>query len=484
MNDLSNPGEPTYSKDGSSSDPTHDLGSGGRAKKKQGRRGPRGSVWKEDEQNLGEQLLQEFADFQSSRSHKMSESECSVGSERMEGAGNLCESASPCHRADGMELFEPQVANVSKEGTVLPCKKPTCVMEPKDYNNSCVSSKGSSELLQQQTNNKDSVTEPDPVVALTNSGSLGNPTSHDFSASPSRNERNLPGNTLGKSAEVISHQNPILASEQSHLEPLEGNQPIQEPSEGNQNNLNLLQMPANTATNNSPLSGIVGNVSMAVESNTVPEVVADRGPVEIKSMTIPGLTQDASVASAAYEPVPGTAYEQQESSEYYTLTELTPVNPVEVGYDSYPMTQNYPVYYDQNPVPSIPNMYMQPQPNPSWVPPSVPPNTNAVTLNPVNENNWQPAIPVLENTGTCVNNVLETQMMPPMNQQVNQQPVPESQNCTSFLLPPVRKEDLNKGQLVTLGTGNLLWIFWYYILYCEIYYHQNWLYYEVHVLQI
>lgn len=410
--------------DASSLDHVQDQGSAGKGKKK-GKRGVRNSDWKEDEQNLGEQLLQEFADFQSSRSHRISESDGSVGSDKME-FNKLSDGAA-----------QSQVASLPDSGTSskVPCDNPTNDLDNTSENVPCVGVSGSKALQQQIDKNLVMESELGPQTAA---GSPNNLNSHNISASPCRNESDMNSKVPEENAIGNHCQNIIMAGEQT--QPLDGSLPGQERSKDIQNNLDMMSvMPGNPSIKSNTIAGLSQDIPGTTENNPMPKDT-ENPPLTVRSTTVPGLIQN---------PRTSHNYEQQQApSDYYTLTELTPVNPTQLTYEPYPVIQNYPYYYEQNTIPAVPPPYIQPHPNNQWGPTPVN-NVNSIPFNDGSSNTWQHPTQVVE-TGFS-NSGAEKPEVPPTTQGASES---QLNNCTTFTLAPEVKENLNQGQLVTLGSGN------------------------------
>ncbi|XP_047482398.1 pneumococcal serine-rich repeat protein-like [Penaeus chinensis] len=380
------------------------------------------SDWREDEQNLGDQLLQEFAEFQSSRSQRISESDGSVGSDRMD-LSKLSDGAS-------------QVANLTDSGSSskITSENPTNNLDNTNENVPCIGLNGS-ETLQQQIDKNVLESELVPQAVT---GSPSNLNSHSMSASPCRSESDINGKKPEEGA-ISNCPDNIMAGEQS--QPLDGNQPVQEGSESIQNNLDVMSiMPGNPNINSSSIPGISQGVPGSTENNPMPNNI-EKPPLTVRSTTVPGLIQNPSVTSPNYE-------QQQVPNDYYTLTELTPVNPTQLTYDPYPVNQNYPYYYEQNTTTAVPPTYMQPQLSNQWG--TTPVNSiNNIPFSDVSSNTWQPPAQAVD--AGFGNTSAEKPEVAPLPAQENG----ESQlnNCTAFTIPPEVKENLSQGQLVTLGSG-------------------------------
>lgn len=415
------------SADASSSD--HTQGSQGKGKKK-GKRGMRNSDWREDEQNLGDQLLQEFADFQSSRSQRISESDGSVGSERMD-LSKLSDGASHV-------VNHPDSGSSSK----ITSENPTNNLDNTNENVPCIGVSGS-ETLQQQIDKNVMESELVPP-AIT--GSPNNLNSHSMSASPCRSESDINGKKPEEGA--ISNHCPdnIMAGEQS--QPLDGNQPVQEGREVIQSNLDMMSiMPGNPTINSTSIPGISQGVPGSTENSRMPNNI-EKPTLTVRSTTVPGLIQNPSVT-----PTPN--YEQQQvPNDYYTLTELTPVNPTQLTYEPYPANQNYPYYYEQNTTTAVPATYMQPQLSNQWGTTSVT-NVNNIPFSDVSSNTWQPPAQAVE-TGFVNTTTEKPDAAPPPTQENGES---QLNNCTAFTIPPEVKENLSQGQLVTLGSGKFFFLF-------------------------
>lgn len=412
------------SADASSSD--HTQGSAGKGKKK-GKRGMRNSDWKEDEQNLGDQLLQEFADFQSSRSQRISESDGSVGSDRTD-LNKLSDGAS-----------QSQVTNLPDSGSSskTTCEKNTNNLDNTNENIPCIGV-SSSEMLQQQVDKNVMESELLPQAAT---GSPNNLNSQNMSASPCRSESDINGKKPEEGAVSGHCQNNIIAGEQS--QPPNGNQPVQEGSEGIQNNLDMMSiMPGNSNINSNSIPGISQGVPGTTVNNPMPNI--EKPPLTVRSTTVPGLIQNPPVTSPNYE-------QQQVPNDYYTLTELTPVNPAQLAYDPYPVNQSYPYYYEQNNTNAVPPTYIQPQVNNQWGMNPVT-NVNSIPFSDVNTNTWQPPVQAAE-TGFSNTNTEKPDAAPSPSQETSES---QLSSCTTFTIPPEVKENLSQGQLVTLGSGNIL----------------------------
>ncbi|XP_066967343.1 microtubule-associated protein futsch-like isoform X2 [Macrobrachium rosenbergii] len=337
---------------------------------------------KDDEKKLGDQLIEEFAQFQSSRPDRISESEGSI----------------ECEKSD-VSVTGEEISGVSSP----------------EYVSSPVSK---------------TVDSPASECALSVSRKLSG--GHDsISASPKGSPKKTEAEIVSTEADsdVIdgsrSEDLPRITSNKEHTVSVQ-DCAEQTSVDGNSQIPFLVNESHDNEFDNIPSSD-------AGEKNS--QLLAQNAPITIKSSTIPGLFGCSTVN--VYED----NHHPAEGNDYYTLTNLEPVNPH--GYVvNGEIHQDYLVYSSADNINlEGSSQYVYESSNTS----------NAQELRNDCSKVSQPLI--TSRDGICINGQLVE--AGPVVQQGAQIVTTPRKNTTTILLPPISHEEIDSGCVISIGVGDL-----------------------------
>ncbi|XP_069957714.1 serine-rich adhesin for platelets-like isoform X1 [Cherax quadricarinatus] len=354
---------------------------------------------KEDENNLGEQLLQEFADFQSSRPDKLNECEGGGDSGERESATPR-KRLSKCDEEDQTPTKENKFNACSAvpkiSGDVLisgvPSEAGACMAENSDEHSPFL------------TGHKASVCDDAPAEELATAPSIS---CHVSSASPDKSNNFASDiqatESVGQKSDSVQESLPV--TEPLHVLPYSETLEILEPSANYENGLGLL--------------------------TTVPSAV-----LPVRSKTIPGIATSVRVCNSQLAAT---------RNDNYTLSELTPVNLEGFPYveGSYYVDEGTGLLYPA----SMQNVASGNVELAGLAAASVCPFSNSL----ITRNDSAGLAPSL--SGISVFTSRQDEQGTELTQHVPQIINGNDRDITTILLPPIPEEAINNGHIITFASG-------------------------------